>query len=265
MNLLNGTTLVGWFVFGVGMIFFWTMVMNSDFSYVNFRGEKNTTPGRITGVEETGAKESKRRVFAHRYEYSVGRQTLQGVSYATGSKDEPGRRVIIEYSPANPRQSRIRGMRPALFSSGAQFIAFIAIIGALLTRAGTRKGLRRNHLLQNGHLTSGTLIDRKPTNINENRRPVHELTFEFVARDGRKHRAVARSSEPARLEDEQKELLLYDPTNPEVSFLLDELPGRPELNAEGQFMEKPSAAKRALIIPLIVIIANIAFAFHRFM
>lgn len=145
------------------------MVINSDFSYVNFRGKKETTSGCITSVEETSAKESKRTVYAHHYEYTVAGEPLRGVSYTTGSPSETGL-VDVEYLLDNPRKSHIAGMRPTLFSWGAQFIAIIPIVGALLMFFGTKRGLRKNHLLANGLFATGTFVDRKETNAATTRR-----------------------------------------------------------------------------------------------
>jgi hypothetical protein len=254
-NLFNGLALIGWFVFGVGSLFFWTMVMRSDFSYANFRGEKQRTTGRIVGIRETNAKEQKRRVYAHHYEYSVAGQKYEGVSYLTGQTSSR-ERATIEYLKNDPQRSRIRGMRRRLFSAPVQLLTLIPLTGALIAYFGMKKGRARNRLLESGYLATGTLVDKRQTMVSENRKPVYELTFEFTARDGRRQKAVVRSSAPERLEDERHEPLLYDAENPAQSYLLDELPARPAIDAEGQLVAKPAAARRALMIPALVIALN---------
>lgn len=260
VNLFNGTALLGWFIFGFGMLYFWTMVMRSDFSYINFRGETRTVRGRITRVEETRAKESKRPVFAYHYGYSVEGKTYTGTSFSTGTRAENGDAVRVLYLRADPARSRIAGMRPALFSSAVQLIVAIPIAGALIAISGTRSGLKRSHLLMHGLLTSGKLIDKTATNIRENKKTVYALTFEFTTRDGRRQSAVTRSSETARLEDETQEQLLYDPSDPSRAYLLDELPARPQIDAAGELVGNPRAAATALVVPLLVVLENLLFA-----
>jgi hypothetical protein len=59
--------------------------------------------------------------------------------------------------------------------------------------------------------------------------------------------------------------LLYDPMNPSYAVMLDSLPGDPHIDEEGRIRVKyPFAAIAGLIIPGIVIWANVAAAFHRY-
>ena len=259
VNLFNGKTQIGLLIFGFGMLFFWTMFMRSDFSYINFRGDIARAAGRIKRVEETSAKESRRRVIAHHYEYSVAGTRYEGVSYQTGSAEDVGDRVRVEYLRDDPRKSRIAGMRRSLFSSTVQFILFIPLVGAVLVLSGTKTGLKRNHLLANGLPANGTLVDKSPTNVTENKKTVYALTFEFTARDGRRGTTVVRSSTPEVLEDQKQEPMLYDPADPSRSYLLDEVPARPQFDGTGQLVGDRRAAVRALILPVIVVLENALF------
>ena len=257
VNIFNGATQIGWFVFGFGMIFFWLFAGNADYSFITFRGDLARTTGKVTDVRETGASENDSTVMANHYEYSVAGHRLTGTAYTTGSAASPGEEVTVEYKPDNPARSRIPGMRTGHFGPFVFFVTLFPLIGGVIVYFATKSGFRRAHLLRNGVLATGKLVDKSPTNMTVNDRRVYELTFEFTSRDGRRCEAQCRTSDTARLEDEQIEPLLYDPENPKVAYLLDEVPGRPEIDGTGELLGRPVAAALALIIPAIVIGAQV--------
>jgi hypothetical protein len=253
VNLFNGWSQAGWLIFGFGMIFFWAFVLNADFSFVNFRGPYGTADGKVTRVIDTNASVNRSRVRANHYEYSVGGEWLSGVSYSTGQSVSPGESVRIEYAQGHPTRSRIAGMRRAMFGPGVMFVTLFPLIGFVFLFFAIRSGLKRNYLLREGLVANGTLISKRRTNVTINNRPQYELIFEFTARDGRRHEAIARSTFTDRLEDEAQEPLLYDPANPERACLLDEAPARPEFEMNGDLRARPSSAMRALILPVLMI------------
>jgi len=118
LNIFNGFGQIGWLVFGFGMIFGWAFVGNADFSLLTFRGPHAQSAGRVTSVVPTGASVNRRRVMAHRYEFSVAGSTLHGTSYSDGESKSTGDEVTIEYDADHPERSRIAGMRRAQFGAG---------------------------------------------------------------------------------------------------------------------------------------------------
>ena len=263
LNVFNGWAQIGWFVFGFGMIFFWAFAGNADFSVITFRGDIATTSGKVTRVEETGASENESPVKAHHYQYSVAGEWLNGTSYTTGGGPSVGDEVVVEYASSTPIRSRIEGMRRAQFGPWAVIVTIFPLIGFLLLYFGGKSGLKRTHLLRSGMFTTARLAGKEPTNMTVNDRRVYELTFEFTSRDGRRCEATARTSDPSRLEDEQQEPLLYDPENPSRAYLLDEAPGRPQIDGLGELQGRPLAAAMSMIIPAIVIGAHVAYFYFK--
>lgn len=262
-NIFNGMSQFGWFFFGFGMIFFWVFVGHADFSAITFRGDIAQTSGKVVRVEETGASENETSVMANHYEYSVAGQRLRGTSYTTGSAVAEGEEVTVEFTEGNPLRSRIAGMRRAQFGPWISFVAIFPLIGFLILYYAMKNGLRRTALLRRGILTTGKLIDKEPTNVTVNDRRVYELTFEFTARDGRRCEAKARTSDPSRLEDENAEPLLYDPEDPSRAYLLDEIPGRPEVDGTGELLGRPIQAVFMLILPVIVIGGHVLYFLNK--
>lgn len=255
-NVFNGFAQIAWLVFGFGMIFGWVFIGNADFSFLTFRGPHAQASGRVTSVEPTGASVNRQRVMAHHYEFSVAGSTLRGTSYTHGESKSAGDEVTVEYDADHPERSRIAGMRRAQFTAAVGLVMIFPFIGAVLVFFATRSGLRRNQVLRHGILAEGTLLGRERTNVRVNGHPVWALTFEFTARDGRRHEAVARTTYTARLEDEAQEPLLYDPDRPERAYLLDEAPARPQFEPNGDLRGRPAGLLSA-IVPGIVIAANL--------
>lgn len=253
VNLCNGLAQIGWAVFGFTMIFFWAFVGNADLSFITFRGEIGTTSGVVTGTAETGASEDDQAVSANHYEYSVAGVRYKGTSYTTGGSAAPGEEVTVQYKEGKPERSRILGMRRAHFGPFVLFVTIFPLVGFFVLYFGIRSGIRRAHLLRTGMFTTGKLVDKEPTNMTVNDRRVYELTFEFTSRDGRRCAASASTSDSSRLEDDSQEPLLYDPDNPSNAYLLDEVPGRPELDGTGELVGRPIAALLAMILPALVI------------
>jgi len=257
LALVGGPAQIGWAVFGFASIFLWTFGGNAELPML---GDLALTSGRVTSVKETGASENKTRVWANRYEYSVIGQRFEGVSYSTGSRVAAGDPVVVQYRTADPSQSRIEGMRRKMFGSGAFLVIIFPSVGIVILIIATRIGLRRARLLKDGILTSGKLTGSRPTNTRINNRTVYELTFAFTTYDGRACEAKARTSRTERLEDEEYEPLLYDPLRPQVAYLLDEVPTRPEMNEAGELRARPLAAAVSLILPVVVIAGNLLAA-----
>lgn len=256
VNFFNGFSQIGWLLFGFGMIFFWAFTFNADLSFVTFRGPHETVDGKVMHVESTNASENKMPVHAHYYEYSVAGTLHSGTSYSTGDSLSAGETVTVEYDQGDPSRSRIEGMRRALFGPWVVLVNLFPFIGLALMIPATITGLKRNRLLRDGLIAQGKLVSKEATNITINDRPLYELGFEFTARDGKHYVAKARATDTARLQDESREPLLYDPADPTRAYVLDEAPARPEFEPGGELRGNPVRAIRATILPLIVIVAH---------
>ena len=255
LNFFNCTAQIGWAMFGFGMLFFWLFGSNADLSFATFRASGRTT-GRVVRTVDTGASENESQIRASHYQFSVAGSRFDGESYATGAAPAEGTEVPIEYDEANPARSRIAGMRRALFGPWALFVVIFPFAGFVILYFATRSGLRRNHLLREGILTTGTLLRKEPTNMTVNKRRVWELTFEFKDRIGMRQEVSARTTDTMRLEDEAAEPLLYDPNDPKRAYVLDEVPSRPRFEGNGEIAGRGVAALFALLLPLFVIVVN---------
>jgi hypothetical protein len=254
---LNAVVQVGFAVLGFSSIFFWTFVANADFSFITFAGSLGRASGVVTRVETTNASENRTSIRANHYEYSVGGQNFQGVSYSTGEAVQQGENVLVEYLQRAPGTSRIAGQRRKMFGPLVLLVIIFPALGLAFIIGGVRWGSRRARLMRDGIFTTGVLKRKRATNATVNNRRVFDLFFEFTARDGRRCEAKARTSIPERLEDEREEPLLYNPERPEDAVMLDEAPARPQFDERGELMGRPVAALLAMILPAIIIAANV--------
>ena len=256
VNFCNGAAQVGWGVFGFGMIFFWVFGTAADFSFLTFRGDGRVV-GRVTAIEATNASENEQRVMASHYEYSVAGRPFQGTSYTTAATPHEGAEVTVEFDPDDPRRSRIAGMRRTEFGPAAMLVVIFPFVGLIILIFALRTGVKRNHLLREGLLTTGTLVSKEPTATTVNKRRVWKLTFEYIDRAGQRREVEARTTDTERLQDEKAEPLLYDPSAPSTrAYMLDEAPARPTFDADGQLEARPLAAVVALFIPALVIVGH---------
>jgi hypothetical protein len=110
---LNGTTnQTCWLVLGIGMVFFWVMIFNVDFSFIAYAGNVERVTGTITDSSETNMSINEETVIVNSYRFiaSDGRP-FEDFSYATGRWYPDGAKVTIEYPAGKPHLSRIYGMR----------------------------------------------------------------------------------------------------------------------------------------------------------
>jgi hypothetical protein len=201
-------------------------------------------------VKETSASENRTRVYSYKYSFRAEGADYEGVSYATGRRHEPGEPVVVDYVEGNPALSRIRGMRRAEFGPWVLFVLIFPLVGFVFIVVSLRGGLKANRLLRHGKLAWGELVSKEPTNTRINNRTVYKLTFEFQPEEGGHAQAVARSHMPEKLQDEQRERLLYDPFRPDYAILLDSLPAAPAIDLTGNLQPRNSTfAALTLLLP----------------
>jgi hypothetical protein len=264
----------GWIFLGFGLVFVWAFTVNADLtSWYRFRGQINTTEGTIIYSKKTrfSIDSSKHGedtpVYAIHYAFTgTDGAEYKGVSFNIGKQFDEGQKITIEHLQDNPQVSRIKGMRrkPIGFF-GLSALAF-PLIGLLFITGGIRKGLKANRLLALGEQTTGRLKSKEKTNTQVNKKPVYKLTFEFNTPEGMTYETVAKTHDTAKLEDQTEEPLLYDPMRPSYAVMLDNLPGNPRINDNGN-IQTGSAAKTImlLIIPLATVIGHGIYIYLKFL
>ena len=260
MRLGGANTQIGWLFLGFGSIFFWVFACNADLSGWRFRpGSVNWTQGESLGCKDTRYHEGGSEwtggtaVYQNLYRYTAGGQQFEGSSYATG-RCVPGGAVAVEYLTGQPGVSRIAGMRRQPLSWWATVGALFPGVGLAMAIAGMVKGRRRARLLREGLPAAGCLMEKVSTGARTNGRLVYRMTFEYTAQNGMTSRVTARTNSPERLEDQSRELLLYDPQDLARAFLIDDLPGTVTIDEAGQ--PAPGGAGAYFLLPALTLLGN---------
>ena len=260
LRLGSALGLVGWGMFGFGMIFFWLFAMNADVASLwQFDGETEQAPGQVTRSEKTkftiGGNRKRGRpgkpVYANAYVFAAPDGTEhRGVSCATDASLIAGQAVEVEYPKGEPHVSRIVGMRRAPFDAWSALTALVPVVGLGLIVAGVRRGGRHADLLENGRLAWGKMVSKEATQARVNRKTVYKMTFEFTADNRRTYQVETRTHATEELEDEEHELILYQPGNPDVAVVADGLPAGVRIDEKGQVHQK-----RPLLVSLLLLAA----------
>lgn len=248
----------GWFFFAFGMIFFWGFAMNADIRLLGPNGGWKTAQGVVTAVESTNSSENKTRIFRIRYTFKPAKGgEIEGVSYSLGASHLTGNAVTVEYASGNPVDSRILGQRQRMFSGFVLFVVIFPLIGFIMLNIGFARGRKRIKVLSEGILGEAELVSKVATNTEINNQRVYKLTFEFDAIDGQTHQATASTHLPQKLEDEAKELLFYDPLNPDRAQMLDELNTSFKVDEAGDIQPESSrAALLSMVVPTIAVLGH---------
>ena len=120
-------------------------------------------------------------------------------------------------------------------------------------------------LLKDGQLATGKLISTEATNTTENGKRVHKLTFQLQDDTGREFNTTVETHLISTPEQGREERLLYLPTNPERSMLVDLTPLYLKMSEEGEIAPLSFwRAFPAFIVPLIVIAGHGTYAVIKF-
>jgi hypothetical protein len=71
-----------------------------------------------------------------------------------------------------------------------------------------------------------------------NNKPVYRLTFEYTADNRRTFQVVTKTHATEELEDEDHELVLYEPSDPSMAVVADSLPAGVRVDERGQVHQR---------------------------
>lgn len=251
-----GTTL-GWLVLGLGLVFATVFTRHAEpLLHDPFDGPSASMRGTVIDVRDTFIKINHSPVRAVHFEFPRTEPTGQGTSYSTAPAPAIGSEVELEVARTEPPTARIRGMRTHPMPALVQLLLLAPLAGAVVLLLSMGKNLARMRLLQRGEVAKGTLVDKQATNTKINNQRVYRMTFRFVDRNKRERLAVARTHRIAQLTDEPSETVIHDPDGDDA-LLLDDLPARVAVDAQGQLQAPPSRSlAMVLIAPTVVAVVT---------
>ncbi len=194
-----------------------------------------TATATVTDVRETNSTENDVSVYEYRFTFRTPNETdVTGKSYSTGRIWSKGERVPVTYLPDKPGVAQLQDTRHTEFPWWtALLVGIFPFIGGVMLLLGALSGWRQIRLLALGRLAYARWINVTATSTTVNDQPVMKYAFEFQAEDGQMYQGHSKSLPKAQLGDEANEPVLYLPANPDRSMLLDAVPVRSSLSADG--------------------------------
>lgn len=255
----------GWIFFVMGSLFSWIFIPMSSVKYWFEFGKKwETAPGKIVTAEPTNSSVNEETVYQYLQSFEVNGQRYTGKSFSVGQDYQGGEEVTIEYDANNPSDSHVEGARRAAFPAFVLFVLIFPIVGGVFIFIAIRQNLKAIKLLEIGEFTRGAMCSREATNssvkINNTTYPVYKYSFEFEA-NGLTHSAICKTHQAWLVEDEEREIILFDKYNPDFNVVFDAAGNMPEITEEG-ILATPGIGKVVyLILPIIGIGMNLYFIF----
>jgi len=215
--------------FSFGMIFVW--VFGAGLSPLNewrLSGSFAAAPAVVEEVSATGGTVNDVTVYEYRFRYTPGDGIpLYGTCYTTGKRWSEGTRAAAHYLPGNPEVARLEGSRISQFPPWILLIVLIfPVVGLCLFIPSVFSGRRKIKLLRYGEITGAENITVSPTNTRVNDVPVMKYAYAFRDRMGQVYTGASRALPTEKIGDEQREPVLYLPSNPRRSMLVDAMPLR---------------------------------------
>jgi hypothetical protein len=257
---------LGWVLLFFGLIFSVAFIPNSEISYIfTFDGEWVQTKAIIKEISQTSARENKIYLYAYTYDFSSKDGKLyKGTSYDYLNENyKTGKTVDVQYKSKNPNHSRIVGMRRAPFNSIVALVLLFPLVGIVMLVIGLLKGFKALNLVINGKFTKGRKISAEPTGVQINRRPEYKFVFSFEV-SGRTYEAICKTHETRKVEDEEKEIILYNEQHPEDAIVYDSVTNVPKINNQGNLEPASMRQLPTLLFPSITFLTLILILIYFF-
>lgn len=255
----------GWIFFVMGSLFSWIFIPMSSVKYwFEFGKQWEKAPGKIVSAEPTNSSVNNQTVYQYLQSFEVNGHRYTGKSFTVGQDYQGGEEVTIEYDAHNPSDSHVEGTRRAVFPAFVLFVLIFPLVGLGFILSAIRQNLKAIKLLSIGEFTRGTMCSKEATNstikINNNTYPVYKYSFEFQA-GGRTHSAICKTHQSWLVEDEEREIILYDKYNPDLNVVFDAAGNMPAIKEDGMLATPDMGKLIYLALPLIGIGMNLYFLF----
>lgn len=191
--------------FLLGMIFVLVFVGSIAYRAPLLLIGNDDTKGTIIDVGGTNGEINDEDTYLYKYTYKVDDQTYIDEIISTSTYDV-GDKLKISYSMHFPAISV--PLNDIEFSSF--FTLIFPIIGLIFIRTGVRGSRENLYLIKHGRITEGVFVEKKSTGTKINKQRVYEYVFEVRNSYGEKQYVSHESISTRRLEDDAKEILLYD-------------------------------------------------------
>jgi hypothetical protein len=257
----------GWIFFVMGSLFSWIFIPPSTVRFWFETGKDwKEVPGKVITAEPTNSAVNEEVVYRYLHSFEVNGQRFTGKSFTTGPDLQGGQEVTIRYDANAPdKTSYIQGSDRAVFPAFVLFVLIFPLVGLGFIVHSIRQNAKAIKLLEIGEFTRGAMCSKEATNstvkINNNTYPVYKYSFEFEA-NGRTHNAICKTHQAWLVEDEQREIILFDKYNPDFNIVYDATANMPNISEQG-ILEPAGFGKLVyLALPLMGVAIHLLFLWY---
>ncbi len=253
----------GWIFFTMGSLFAWIFIPASEVVYwFEFGKEWKEVNGVVLTVEATNSAVNDQLVYRNFYFFELDGQRYTGKSFTRGQQYQGGENAPIRYNAKNPGESYMAGTSRATFPAFVLFVLIFPLVGLGFIISSILQNWKALKLLEIGDFTRGKLLDKTATNstvkINGATYPIFKYQFEFE-NGGKKYTGKCKTHQGWLVEDEEREIILFDRFNPKFNVVYDATPNMPGISAEGMLERAPIGKGLSLLLPLLAIGLNLMF------
>ncbi len=190
------------------------------------------TVNKVIGIS---VEENDKQVYEYRFTFrTLDEKIVSGRSYSAGQVWSEGEQVRVWYLPDKPTVARLENTRLSMLPLWAMLVMIIfPIQGSIMFILACISGVKQVLLLVYGEVTGARTLSQQRTSTRVNGQPVIKYTYEFHTKEGMIYTGSSRSLSTGRIGDEANEPVLYLPSNPKVSMLVDSLPLKLPLEVDG--------------------------------
>ena len=256
----------GWIFFTMGSLFSWIFIPASTVKFWFEFGKKwQETPGKIVASEQTNSSVNDVTVYSYLHSFELNGERYTGKSFTAGQQFQDGEEATIRYDANNPGDSYVAGTDRAVFPAFVLFVLIFPIVGLAFIIYSLLSNWKAVKLLEIGEFTRGKMTSKEDTNtvvtINDKSYRVFKYHFEFDA-GGKAYDATCKTHQGWLVEDEEREIILYDRFNPDYNFVFDAVANVPAISEEGMLEAASPGKMLYLLLPLLGIGLNLYFLFH---
>lgn len=252
----------GWIFFTMGSLFSWIFLPLSTVKFWFEFGKKwQETPGSIVTAEPTNSSVNNVAVYSYLHSFELNGERYTGKSFTTGQQYQGGEEVIIRFDANNPHDSYVVGSDRAVFPAFVLFVLIFPLIGLGFIVHSLVNNWKVIRLLEIGEFTRGKLVSKEPTNVQINKQPVFKYRFGFEA-GGKTHYATCKTHQGWLVEDEGREIILFDRFNPDYNFVFDAAGNMPAITEDGMLKTASPGKVLYLLLPLMGIGLNLYFLLY---
>ncbi len=180
----------------------------------------------ITNIMATNIEVNEETVYEYYYEFTAGSgEKIENSEKHFYGVANIGDRFTVQYNPDNPKEARILDITDDYSSFWDYFVFIFPLIGIILIVIIIINVTKKVRIMRVGQTVYGTYAGKEPTGTRVNDNPVYEVFFKFTCPNDRKEYTIStKTTSTNNLEDDEKELIIFDAENPEKAFPVDILP-----------------------------------------